>query len=197
MLLYTLPVIGALIGWITNYLAVKMLFHPRREIKILFFSIQGVFPKRQKALARKLGQLVSAELFSMEEVSAHMKEAATSDATMELVGRRIEEAITDKLPQALPMLAMFLNDALVAQIKGVLVEQLRGLIVELTELLSSTIEKDLDVHQIVEQKVAAFSSDKLEEVLFSIMRREFKFIEAVGAVLGLFIGIFQVFLLSI
>ncbi len=197
MLLYTLPVIGALIGWITNYLAVKMLFHPRREIKILFFSIQGVFPKRQKALAHKLGQLVSAELFSMEEVSAHMKEAATSGATMELVGRRIEEAITDKLPQALPMLAMFLNDALVAQIKGVLVEQLRGLILELTELLSSTIEKDLDVHQIVEQKVAAFSSDKLEEVLFSIMRREFKFIEAVGAVLGFFIGIFQIFLLSI
>ena len=38
----------------------------------------------------------------------------------------------------------------------------------------------------------AFSSDKLEEMLLGIMRREFRFIEGVGAVLGFVIGWIQI-----
>jgi len=38
------PVIAAIIGWGTNYLAVRMLFHPRQEKRILGLSFQGVFP---------------------------------------------------------------------------------------------------------------------------------------------------------
>ena len=63
-----LPVIAAIIGWGTNYLAVRMLFHPRQEKRILGLSFQGVFPKRQKVLAEKLGKLVARELFSMKDV---------------------------------------------------------------------------------------------------------------------------------
>lgn len=44
------PVICALIGWFTNFLAVKMLFHPHKPIKIGPFTIQGIFPKRQSWL---------------------------------------------------------------------------------------------------------------------------------------------------
>ena len=39
-----LPVIAAAIGWGTNYLAVRMLFHPREERCILGLRVQGVFP---------------------------------------------------------------------------------------------------------------------------------------------------------
>ena len=46
-----LPIIAAIIGWGTNYLAVRMLFHPRKQKNILGLKLQGVFPKRQKVLA--------------------------------------------------------------------------------------------------------------------------------------------------
>jgi uncharacterized membrane protein YheB (UPF0754 family) len=42
------------------------------------------------------------------------------------------------------------------------------------------------------QKVSAFSSDKLEETLFQIMSKEFRFVEIIGAVIGFIIGIVQV-----
>ena len=64
-ILYLLPLVAALIGWFTNYIAVKMLFHPKNPKGFLFVKIQGVFPKRQKALAQKLGDLVAEELFSV------------------------------------------------------------------------------------------------------------------------------------
>ena len=197
MLTYTLPLIGALIGWLTNYIAIKMLFHPRDEVRIFFISVQGVFPKRQKDFARKLGQIVSEELISITDLTAHLKEKATSEAILNHIAQRLEEGIASRLPRAFPMLAMFMSGDMAEKVKGFLLEQIGSLNEELIDRLSGQLEEELDIHRIVEEKVAAFSSDKLEEILFSIMRREFKFVEMVGAVLGFLIGVAQVLLLSI
>ena len=196
-LVYTLPLIGALIGWLTNYIAIKMLFHPKNEVKIFFIPVQGAFPKRQKEFARKLGRIVSEELVSVEDITAHLKEKATSEAVLDHIALRLEEGITNRLPRAFPMLAMMMSGDIADKIKGVLLEQISSLNEELIDKLSNELEEELDVHKIVEEKVAAFSSDKLEEILFSIMRREFKFVELVGAVLGFLIGMAQILLLSL
>jgi uncharacterized membrane protein YheB (UPF0754 family) len=197
MLIYTLPLIGALIGWFTNYIAIKMLFHPRDEVRLFFIPIQGVFPKRQKDFARKLGQIVSEELVSVQDITKHLKEKATSDAILHHISLRLEEGITSRLPRVFPMLTMLLTGDMTQKIKKVLQEQIASLNEELIDKLSAELEDELDMHRIVEEKVAAFSSDKLEEIVFSIMRREFKFVEIVGAVLGFLIGMVQVFLLSL
>ena len=109
MLIYSLPFIGALIGWLTNYIAIKMLFHPRNEMRIFFIPVQGVFPKRQKVLARKLGQIVSEELVSVQDVTAHLKEKATSEAVLNHIAKRLEDGLTKRLPRAFPMLAMLIT----------------------------------------------------------------------------------------
>jgi uncharacterized membrane protein YheB (UPF0754 family) len=54
------------------------------------------------------------------------------------------------------------------------------------------LEENIDVEKLVREKVEAFSSDKLEQILFAIMKKEFRFIEIIGAVLGFIIGCFQV-----
>ena len=48
-----IPIIGAIIGLITNWIAIKMLFHPRKKI----FGIQGVIPKRKKDIAKRIGDI--------------------------------------------------------------------------------------------------------------------------------------------
>lgn len=197
MLMYTLPFIGALIGWLTNYVAIKMLFKPREEVRILFFPLQGVFPKRQKEFARRLGQIVSEELLSVEDLTAHLKEKATSESTLNHIALRLEEGIAKRLPRAFPMLAMMMSTDMAGKIKDFLLAQIGSLNEELIDRLSCELEDELDVHRMVEEKVAAFSSDKLEEILLAIMRREFRFVEMVGAALGFFIGAAQLVLLSL
>ena len=197
MLVYTLPLIGALIGWLTNYIAIKMLFHPRDEVKIFFIQLQGVFPKRQKDFARRLGQIVSEELVSAEDLTAHLKEKATSEAIINHIAQRLEEGIATRLPRAFPMLTMLMSSDMTQKVKDFLMEQIGSFNEDLIDRLSGELEEELDVHRLVEEKVAAFSSDKLEEIIFSIMRREFKLVELVGAVLGFLIGLAQMLLLSL
>ena len=191
-ILLLLPVIASLIGWFTNYLAVKMLFHPRIPLRFLGISIQGVFPKRQKQLAEKLGTLVAEELFSIKEVTLKLKELATSEESMDLVGKRIEKTIREKLVKSFPMLAMFLTDDMVEKVTNLFKTELQDFLGESAQDIGNKLEESLDVKELVREKVEAFSSDKLEEILFSIMRKEFRFIEMIGAVLGFLIGCVQV-----
>ena len=190
-ILYFLPVIAALIGWMTNFLAVKMLFHPKEPKNIFGFSFHGVFPKRQSALAEKLGHLVSEELFSASDVSAKIKDFATSEEAMEEVGKRIEATIRNKLVQTFPMLAMFLSDEMVEKVTGLFKNELKDFLSETSQGLGEKLEQNLDVQVIVQERVNAFSSEKLETLLNELMKKEFRFIELVGAVLGFLIGCVQ------
>ncbi len=54
------------------------------------------------------------------------------------------------------------------------------------------LQAELDLEKIVTEKVSGFSSDKLEEILMSIMSKEFRFVEILGGVLGFIIGLLQV-----
>ncbi|MEC9080179.1 MAG: DUF445 family protein [Verrucomicrobiota bacterium] len=192
-----LPLIAAVIGWGTNYLAVRMLFHPREEIRILGLRIQGVFPKRQQALAEKLGQLVARELFSMEDVRRHLQGDEFVAHVTKVIEGKVDEFLKNNLMEAIPMAAMFLGSDMVEKIKYSLVNCLAKAVPELGEMFISHLEKNMNVEKLVRDKVSAFSSDKLEEILLGIMRREFRFIEGVGAILGFLIGLVQVGMLWI
>lgn len=194
MLIYTLPIIAALTGWITNFIAIKMLFHPRKEVKILFVRIQGIFPKRQHVLAEKLGRIVATELFSFEDIKKNFTSTSTAEEINKVLDEKLEDFLEVKLKTAMPMLAMFLNNDARSKIKNTLHEEFQHILPEILDRYSTKLEKDIKVEEIVYQKVAAFSTDKLEDILYSIMSKEFKFIEILGAVLGFFIGIIQVIL---
>lgn len=197
VVLLGVPLIGGLIGWVTNYVAVKMLFHPRLPRRVLFVEFQGVFPKRQQAFAKKLGELVSEQLISKTDVLSTLHAAAESDRVRGVITTHIEDAITKKLPQAIPMIAMVLSPELVKTVTGVILRDMNVLINELVTEISGHVEGALDIHRLVEEKVAAFSSDRLEEVIVGIMKREFTFIEQVGGVLGFLIGVVQVILVEL
>jgi uncharacterized membrane protein YheB (UPF0754 family) len=197
MLIYTLPIIAAITGWITNFLAIKMLFHPKKKIKLLFFSIQGIFPKRQDVLAERLGKIVSSELFSFNDIKDRFTSTSTAIEINKVLDEKLEDFLDVKLKTALPMLAMFLNKETRAKIKDTLHLEFQNILPDILNKYSEKIERDIDIEHIVAQKVSAFSSDKLEQILFSIMKKEFKFIEILGGVLGFLIGIIQLLIIQL
>ena len=108
-----------------------------------------------------------------------------------MIETKVDEFLQNNLMEAIPMAAMFLGSDMVDKIKHVLVDCLARAVPELGELFIGHLEKNMDVEAVVREKVAAFSSDKLEAMLLGIMQREFRFIEGVGAVLGFVIGLVQ------
>jgi len=196
-LLYLLPILAALIGWITNYLAIKMLFHPHQPKNILGLTFQGVFPKRQAQIAEKLGDLVANELFSMKDVAQKIEDLSTQPEALDEVGKRIEKTIRGKLISAFPMLSMFLSDEMIEKVTNLFKGELEDFLRVSAQGLAVKMEESLDIQAVVREKVQAFSANKIEELLIGFMEQEFRFIEKIGAVLGFLIGCVQVLLVTV
>ena len=192
-----MPIIAALIGWVTNYIAVKMLFHPRKPIRVLFVTFHGVFPKRQQVVAEKFGEVVARELVSSDDILATVQRGLTSEAFVARLAPQLETMVAKDLPRELPMLAMFLTPELIKTVRDALLRMLEPFMQQAGAKLCESLKDEIDIQGMVREKVAAFSSDKLETMLLDIMRKEFKFIELVGAVLGFLIGIAQIALLYV
>ena len=195
-LLYILPIIAAWIGWITNYLAIKMLFYPHNPKKILGLTFHGVFPKRQAQIAEKLGDLVANELFSIRDISNKIEELSTQPEALDEVGKRIEKTIRGKLISSFPMLSMFLSDEMIEKVTNLFKGELEDFLRESARGLAFKMEESVNIQALVRDKVQTFSSNKIEELLVDFMKQEFRFIEKIGAILGFLIGVIQVLLIT-
>jgi uncharacterized membrane protein YheB (UPF0754 family) len=193
-LIILIPIISAFIGWITNWVAIKMLFHPRKPRYFLGIRFQGIFPKRQQQFADKLGKTVSRQFLSYADIQTQISDPSNLSKIMPLIENHIDEFLRVKLAQEIPMVGMFIGDKTVALLKQALMKEIETLFPIVMKQYAVNLKDELDIEQIVTKKVAAFSSDKLEELLYEIMSKEFRFVEIIGAVIGFIIGVAQVLL---
>jgi uncharacterized membrane protein YheB (UPF0754 family) len=190
-----LPLISAFIGWITNWVAIKMLFHPKQPVRVLGITFQGIFPKRQKQFAEKLGKLVSNELLSFSDIEQKIISPDNLKKIMPVVEKHIDEFLHTKLKEVFPMISMFIGEKTISQLKTVFMNELESIFPVLMQNYMTNLQQELDLERIVVDKVTAFSSDKLESILYQIMSKEFRFVEIIGGVLGYIIGLIQVLIM--
>ncbi|MBL7749083.1 MAG: DUF445 family protein [Chitinophagaceae bacterium] len=190
--LLLIPVISAFIGWVTNWVAIKMLFHPREPKKILGITFQGIFPKRQQQFAEKLGKLVSAEFLSFEDIEQKISSPDNLKKIMPMIENHVDDFLRTRLSQEMPVISMFIGDKTIGKLKEAFMKEIEVLFPQVMKQYAANLKTELDLEQIVIKKVSGFSSDKLEEVLYQIMSKEFRFVEIIGAVIGFLIGAVQV-----
>jgi uncharacterized membrane protein YheB (UPF0754 family) len=190
--LLLIPVISAFIGWVTNWVAIKMLFHPKQPVKVLGITFQGIFPKRQDQFAVKLGKLVSEQLLSFSDIESKLTNPANLQKMMPMVEQKIDDFLRIRLADTMPMISMFIGDKTIEKLKTAIMNELESLFPALIKNYTSSLRQELDLEQIVTEKVKNFSSDQLEDILYQVMAREFRFVEIIGGILGFLIGLLQI-----
>ena len=225
--------VGAVIGYVTNYVAIKLLFRPYKPLKLGKITLfpQGVIPREKKSLARKVGEVVRNYILSEEEIK---KIIETKEVKEEIIGfidlkidNMFEKKITDFMgkdeivekisafietfvKEKFPMFASFVNSNMIKSVfenvefnvkineiinPGKAKEVIRE---ELLFFLEEEVPKlfmKANIDKIVEDKVASFDEKTLEDMLFSLMKKHFSFINFAGAMLGGVIGLVQYFLI--
>ena len=189
MTVLILTIVGALIGWITNILAIKLLFRPLKPIKIPFtpFVILGLIPKRRAELAKVIGEIVAHELISVDE----MLEEAIKDEDLQgikgYVKRKIKVVISEKI-SIIPFPFKSMIQAPIDQMIELEVDQgLDDIIINIKDI----VQMRLDIEAFVEKKINAFDLSKLEEIILKIAKKELRYIEIIGFCLGGIIGLIQ------
>jgi uncharacterized membrane protein YheB (UPF0754 family) len=191
---YTIPFISAFIHWLTIWMALKLLFHPRHPKRILGFTLHGVFPKRQQQIAESLGRIVGQELLSFGDIEQTITHPDNVRRILPLAEQHIDGFLRVKLKEQMPMISMFVGEKTITQLKAVFMQELEDLFPIIMKNYIANLRHDLDLERIVVEKIAGFSADRLETMLNEFLTKEFRFVEIIGAALGFLIGALQILL---
>ena len=86
------PLLGALIGYVTNYIAIRMLFrplHPWRLFGIRLPLTPGIIPAKRGELAQRMGEMVGSHLLTAEDVRQTLEKPSFQ--------RELKSAVNEKL----------------------------------------------------------------------------------------------------
>ena len=147
------PFVGALIGYVTNALAIKMLFRPltaKRFLGIRLPLTPGIIPRRRQELAESIGRMVSRELLTEDTVKSQL----SSKDFQKRLKENIYSVITNLLNTPISSLQKRGREILVSSVEHFLAESLSGFFssrsfIQAVRSIISTL-----VHSIYEKKLA-------------------------------------------
>ena len=166
-LLIIIPLISAFIGWVTNWVAIKMFFIHGNQKKYLGITFHGIFPKRQQQFAEKLGKLVSAEFLSFDDIEEKISNPDNLKKIMPMIENHIDDFLRNRLVTEMPLSVCLSAIKRSVKLKESFMKEIEILFPQVMKQYAANLKDELDLEQIVIKKVSGFSSDKLEEVLLS------------------------------
>ena len=184
-----LTVVGGLIGWITNILAIKLLFRPITPIRIpiLNFEILGLIPKRKKEIAANIGEVISNELISMDDILEQALNNSNGENFNSYIIEKIKAIINEKL-NIIPMPFRMMASPYIDEILN---KEVPSAISEITADLLIKAKENVNIQGIIEEKINELDLEKLEDIIIKVAKKELKYIEILGLVLGSIIGVLQ------
>ena len=183
--------ISATIGWITNWVAIKMLFRPHKEINFGLFKIQGLIPKRKAEIGTGIASIIQNELISVKDVISNIDREEFSKRLNSLIDDVLDKNLKKKVKEKFPLLQMFFTDKVAKDVGNTIKDIVMENQEKIFEIFSNYAEENIDFEVIISDKISNFSLDKLEEIITLLAKKELKHIEVIGAILGGLIGVAQ------
>ncbi|HEK4715350.1 TPA: DUF445 family protein [Clostridioides difficile] len=184
-----LAVIGGFIGYVTNVVAIRLIFRPIEPIKIPILNIEivGLIPKRRAEIAANVGEIIQEEFLSMDEILANIITDEDKEEVVRYIKARVKIIIHEKvsfIPSGIKnMIQDYLGEIIESEVKQSIDELSKNIINEANERI--------DIQKMVEDKINELDLYELEEIIIRIAKKELKHIEFLGLVLGFLIGIAQ------
>ncbi len=182
------PILGALIGYITNVVAVELLFHPKKPVNVLGFKIQGLVPARSRELTERfldtLSDVLTKEDFEFVINRAVNRAVNESEVAAGLNYILSKPPLSNVRDFAEKMGFEKVFSPLSAAISRFLQDAIRDAVVR-------SIANNIDLKEFVIKKAEEISEEEIERLFKKFAKKELRFIEISGAILGFVIGVVQ------
>lgn len=188
--LWLLPPLGAFIGFVTNVIAIRMLFYPREPVNIPFtpWTVQGVLPRRHAELAAGIGRTVARDLLSVPELLERLDVTEVKEELAASVGDYVERRLEGGLSKFLPS---GWRESVVSYLKSLVAREADALLDDIVDEFSRRAGDRLDVEGLVTEKVMQLPPDELEALIVRLAGRELRTVVALGGVFGFVVGVLQ------
>ena len=187
-----IPLISALVGWLTNVVAIKMMFHPIEFVGIPpYLGWQGVIPANALRLAKVSNALITQKLLSLRQL---FDQTFSADSFAGKLGAVIDDVTEQVIDEVANKHAKPMWDNAGEFMQNKVREQVRSEVIEVSRAIAMDMADDIDRIMDIEKTVLeAMERHKalMGEMFYDVGHREFKFIERSGLFFGFLFGVFQ------
>lgn len=191
-----LPVFGATIGLLTDWLAIKLVFFPRERKKILgILPFQGIFQRRRDEVAKRYGELVAREVMTVPNIVDGVLNGPRSDRLVLTVQRIVRETIDEQAAIAGPLAPVAIGRRRFEEMKDAAATKAMTYLPATALHAGDYANGALDVADTIASRMRRLSRVEYERLLRPAFRQDEWKLIAVGAIIGALVGELQAVLL--
>ena len=191
---WLLPTAGFLVGWATNFLALKMIFEPLQPKKIGGFTWQGMFLKRQEEVSEAYARMITGQIVSTQNIINEIFHGPTTQRLLDIIEQHVEEATENFAGPN----EVFFNLIMGTERHRIIRERfIKKIVNEVPDgpamALTEYADEAMNLETTMRERLRALPPEDFVGLLRPIFQEDEWKLILVGAVLGLLAGLFQLF----
>ena len=196
---WIMPVFGLFTGWFTDWLALKMVFNPKRPTKYLFGLVewQGLFLKRRLEVSEEYGRLIAAEVITPRNILDAVLKGPLSDRLFGMVQKHVQRMVDEQAGLARPFVVFAVGTTKYREMKELVAREMMQRLPDTMKHVEDYAGQAMDLENLLAGKMKQLSPEEYEALLRPAFQQDEWILIAVGAALGFFVGEMQVLLMEV
>jgi uncharacterized membrane protein YheB (UPF0754 family) len=191
-----MPAFGLIVGWFTDWLALKLIFNPKRPIDVFGFRIQGLFLKRRREVAADYGALIADEIITPQKVISAILSGPLSDRVFAMVRRQVQAALDRSTGIAKPLVVVTVGSAKYNRMKRSIAAKVMDRLPETMVYIEDYARDSMDIRNLLVEKMQQLDELQFEALIRPAFEQDEWILITVGAALGFVMGEAQALLLE-
>jgi len=192
---WVLPIAGLLVGYFTNWIALKMIFLPQEPRKVGPFVVQGLFHKRQQEVAADYGALIADEILTPANMMEEIINGRLSDNLINLVTRHVKNAVDEQAGITKPFVVLAVGGDAYKGMKAAAVETFVSNIPDAMHHIEDYAQDAMDVKNTIIDRMKKLTSEEFESLIRPAFEEDEWMLICTGAALGFAAGVAQLVLI--
>ncbi|MBI2565647.1 MAG: hypothetical protein HYV63_01265 [Candidatus Schekmanbacteria bacterium] len=191
---WILPLAGFAVGYVTNWLAIKMIFEPLEPTKFGPITWQGLFLRRQKEVSKEYSQLVAWEILNSERLLQEIVQGPGKPRLEKIIQRHVARAVDASLGLVKPVVQLAVGTQEYREARAQVSARIIADLPRLVRILHKYTDDVLDLQGTLYRRMIALPSFEFENFLRPVFKEDELKLILVGGALGLAIGAVQLLL---
>ncbi len=189
---WTLPLQGVIVGYLTNYLALEMIFRPYYEKKYLgVFKYQGLFLKRQDEVSRQYSHFVAKHILNARNILEEILYGKAADAVFNIIRNSAIKSVENTASIAKPFISLTVGDDKYRAMRKTIVARMMEMAPQSIERLEGYVGVAMELEDTMYDRMRKLTPEEFESVLRSAFQEDELLLIIVGAILGALVGLGQ------
>jgi len=193
---WVLPVAGVVVGYMTNWIALRLLFYPVEERTLGPFTLQGVFTKRQQTAGRTYAKLVAQEVVTVSNLAYNLLHGNQSDRTRTMIRDAIRPEVDRAVGLAGPIVRLTRGSDRYERVREAFAEESIERTIDPLYDPEFNRERSEAIEALIYERIVALAPEEFIGLLRPAFQEDEWMLVLLGATLGFVAGCLQLLVVT-